>query len=647
MATANRNNKNRGNHHPRIEDYALIGDMQTAALVSRDGSVEWLCLPRFDSDAMFAAMLGDERNGHWRLSPVAAGNGGTDGNDGNGRTVQPPERSYQWHTLVLTTRWQTDTGVVDVIDFMPPRGNDTPVLIRLVVGVEGTVEMETTLRLRFGYGRIIPWVRRIEDCIHATAGPDSVWIDTPVQLTGAHMAHHAVFTVQAGERVPFMMTWRPSHLSNPPIPIDPDEALSQTSEFWLDWVARCTYRGPHKEAVIRSLITVKALTHQPTGGIVAAPTTSLPEDIGGVRNWDYRYCWLRDATICLEALLRTGYHEEAAAWRDWLGRAVAGSAADVQIMYGVAGERRLTEWIADWLPGYEDSAPVRIGNNAVAQRQLDVYGEIIDAFTLGKQAGLSLNRHAVSLMDRMLEFLEDQWAEPDEGIWEVRGPRRHFVHSKVMAWVAFDRRLKLADEGLRPRGGEKTLARWRAVRDAIHAQVTERGFDQKRECFTQYYGSTELDAAVLLIADLGFLPCTDPRVVSTIRTIQRDLTADGLIMRYSRPKAGDEARGQASPSVDGLPGGEGAFLACSFWLVDALALIGAEDEANALFEHLLGLRNDLGLLAEEYDPRYGRQVGNFPQAFSHVPLIRAALNLADHAPESRRQADCDVPIQSP
>ena len=607
--------------YPLIEDYALIGDMQSAALVSRHGSIDWLCLPRFDSDAVFAAMLGDKQNGQWRLNPTAA-----EGPQARAGTV---ERRYRPDTLILETLWTTPGGTVRVLDFMPPRGTraQTPVLIRIVEGVSGAVEMESTLTMRFGYGRITPWVRRIEHEVCGVAGPDSIWISTPVRLVGHDMAHHANFVVRDGDRVPFVLTWLPSHVPGPPPATDADEALANTADFWTDWAGRCSYHGRYRDAVVRSLITIKALTYEPTGGIVAAPTTSLPEDLGGVRNWDYRYCWLRDATIVLEALLRTGYVGEAAAWRDWLGRAVAGSAADVQIMYGVAGERRLTEWTADWLPGYERSAPVRIGNAAVGQVQLDVYGEVVDAMALGRQAGLTFDKHTASLIDKLVGYVEAHWAEPDEGIWEVRGGRKHFVHSKVMAWVAFDRRIKMAETGLTflP---EPTLHRWRSIRDEIHAQVCEQGYDASRGTFTQYYGSTSLDAAVLMMAEVGFLPPSDARLVSTIRTIRRELTRDGLVLRYSQPADGS--------SVDGLPGGEGAFLACSFWLVNALHLIGEADEAAELFERLLALRSDVGLLSEEYDPRYRRQVGNTPQAFSHVPLILAALNLENHEPSKSR-----------
>jgi GH15 family glucan-1,4-alpha-glucosidase len=608
-----------------IEDYAIIGDMQSAALVSRDGSVDWLCVPRFDSPACLAALLGNESHGQWRISPTAA-------DDPPSRRGQVT-RSYQDSTLILETEWQTVGGTVRVIDFMPPRTDESPVLVRIVEGVAGAVEMECVLRMRFGYGHVVPWVRRADHAILAVAGPDSVWLRTPVRLIGHDMAHEASFTVRAGERVPFVFTWHPSHLSPPP-EVDASEALTMTRKFWTDWAGKCSYQGSYRDAVVRSLITLKALTYAPTGGIVAAATTSLPEDLGGVRNWDYRFCWLRDATITLEALLRTGYTEEASAWREWLGRAIAGDPADVQIMYGVAGERRLDEWQADWLPGYASSVPVRIGNAAVNQRQLDVYGEVIDAISLGREAGLRFDGHTWSLVRALLRFLEHNWDEPDEGIWEVRGPRRHFVHSKVMAWVAFDRAVRAAELG--SPGTEK---RWREVRDQIHAEVCEKGFDTKRGTFTQYYGSSELDAAVLLIPEVGFLPPDDERVVSTVETIQRELTSDGLVLRYTQP-----ARTSADQSgVDGLTGGEGAFLACSFWLVNALNMIGRNSEAQELFERLLSLRNDLGLLSEEYDPRYSRQVGNFPQAFSHMPLIQSALNLANHDFQRSRRAAASTP----
>ncbi len=617
-----------------IEDYALIGDMRSAALISRDGSVDWLCLPRFDSPACFAALLGDDRNGHWSLAPAAVAEAvdNMDEPPGQPRSGQPqparpgePQtirqgievtRRYRGHTLILETEWHTPTGDVRVTDFMPPRDGKPPVLARIVEGLSGSVDMSCVFRIRFGYGQVTPWVRRVDSCLLAVAGPDSLWLDTPVMLTGRSFAHEATFTVAAGERVPFALTWVPSHESGPDR-CDPLQAAEATQRYWDEWVSRCTYHGSYREAVIRSLITLKALTFEPTGGVVAAATTSLPEDLGGVRNWDYRYCWLRDATITLEALLRTGYTDEALAWRAWLARAVAGDPGDVQIMYGVAGERRLDEWEADWLPGYESSTPVRIGNAAVNQRQLDVYGEVIDALSLGRATGIAVDRHAWSLQRALLSFLEKHWDEPDEGIWEVRGPRRHFVYSKVMAWVAFDRAVTAVENGM-----SGPAERWQALRDQIHREVCEKGYDAEHGAFMQYYGSSQLDAAVLLIPEVGFLPPEDPRVVSTVRTVQRELMSGGLVRRYQVAEAGP-----AEPSPDGLPGSEGAFLACSFWMANALQMIGQDDEATELFERLLGLRNDLGLLSEEYDPRYGRQVGNTPQAFSHVPLIQTALNL--------------------
>jgi GH15 family glucan-1,4-alpha-glucosidase len=600
----------------RIEDYAIVGDMQSAALVSADGSVDWLCLPRFDSEACFAALLGNQDHGCWRIAPA-------DQFGGSGRAAV--SRRYAGDTLILKTRWETADGVAEVTDFMPPREDGKPpVLIRLVEGVSGTVDMGVRLTLRFGYGSIVPWVTKTEDTIRASAGPDSVWLRTPVNLTAQGLAHTATFAVAAGEAVPFVLTYVPSHQGQP-APLDASRSFTETRKFWDEWVGRCTYQGTYRDAVVRSLITLKALTYQPTGGIVAAATTSLPEDIGGVRNWDYRYCWLRDATITLEALLRTGYLEEAKAWRVWLGRAIAGDPEDIQIMYGVAGERRLAEWEASWLPGYENSAPVRIGNAAAGQLQLDVYGEVIDALQLSCKSGLHDDWHTWSLQRSLLSFLERHWAEPDEGLWEVRGPRRHFVHSKVMAWVAFDRAATYADDA-----GETALAvRWRGIRDEINREVCEKGYDSARGAFMQYYGAAELDASVLLISDVGFLPADDPRVVSTMKVLQRDLVQDGFLRRYEVPAGGTSA-------VDGLAGSEGAFLACSFWLANALELSGRHEEAIELFERLLALRNDVGLLSEEYDPRYGRLLGNMPQAFSHVPLVQTALNLEGHAEEHRR-----------
>jgi GH15 family glucan-1,4-alpha-glucosidase len=595
----------------RIEDYAIVGDMQSVALIGTDGSVDWLCLPRFDSEASFAALLGTNDHGHWRIAPTVPGTSGS-------------TRRYTGDTLILETQWETPDGVVRVTDFMPPRDDEPPVLVRLVTGVSGTVDMSLELRIRFGYGSIVPWTVRTADGITATAGPDSLWLRTPVPLIGRDMAHVARFRVAAGDSVPFVLTYLPSHHGEP-APLDPFVALERTRKFWDDWASRCTYDGPYREAVIRSLITLKALTYQPTGGIVAAATTSLPEDIGGVRNWDYRYCWLRDATITLEALLRTGYTDEARAWRLWLGRAIAGSPEHIQIMYGVAGERRLAEWEADWLPGYEGSAPVRIGNAAAGQLQLDVYGEVIDALQLSCKSGLHDDQHTWSLQRSLLGFLEEHWQEPDEGLWEVRGPRRHFVHSKVMVWVAFDRGAAYAEQA----GQTDLAARWRGTRDKIKAEVCARGYNAERGAFTQYYGATELDASVLLISDVGFLDPDDPRIVSTMKVLQRDLMRDGLLRRYELPPGGTSA-------VDGLAGSEGAFLACSFWLANALELSGRHEESIELFERLLALRNDVGLLSEEYDPRYGRLVGNMPQAFSHVPLVQTALNLSGHAEEHRR-----------
>ncbi|MFJ4281618.1 glycoside hydrolase family 15 protein [Streptomyces massasporeus] len=589
----------------RIEDYALIGDMQTAALVCRDGTVDWLCLPRFDSHAIFAGLLGTEEHGFWRLGPAYASD------------QQPPtaaRRSYRGDSLILESEWDTQRGTVRVTDFMPPR-DGAPQLIRIVEGVSGRVPMRSALRMRFSYGRVVPWVHKHEGRTVAVAGPDSVWFDTSAETYGKSLTTYADFTVAPGDRIAFTISWQPSHKEPPPLP-EPEQSLEATEGFWREWVDHCTYHGPYREAVVRSLITLKALTYAPTGGIVAAPTTSLPEDIGGVRNWDYRYTWLRDAAITLSSLLRTGYREEARAWREWLLRAVAGDPENLQIMYGIAGERELGEAELDWLPGYENSGPVRVGNGAAHQLQLDVYGEVTEALHLAHMTGLARNDYASLLQLKLIRYLEDHWQEPDEGIWEVRGPRRHFVHSKVMAWVAVDRTIKLIESG----DADGPLERWRELRDDIHRDVCERGYDKERNTFTQSYGSKELDASLLLIPQMGFLPPDDKRVIGTIEAIQRELsTSDGFILRYPTT-SGDE-------NVDGLPGDEGAFLACSFWMADDLAMIGRVDEARKLFEKLLSLRNDLGLLAEEWDPRLQRQVGNFPQAFSHVPLIDTALRL--------------------
>ncbi|MFD7015591.1 glycoside hydrolase family 15 protein [Streptomyces sp. NPDC059161] len=587
----------------RIEDYALIGDLQTAALVGRDGSVDWLCLPRFDSASCFAALLGDEDNGHWRIAPTEAGHAG-----------RCARRRYLDESLILESVWETRTGTVKVLDFMPQR-DQAPDVVRIVEGVSGTVEMGSVLRLRFDYGHVVPWIRRSEGHRVAVAGPDSVWLrsNPEVKTWGQHMSTRSSFTVGEGEKVAFVLTWHPSHEPRPDL-CDPYEALEESLADWQEWAARCRYQGPYRDAVVRSLITLKALTYAPTGGIVAAATTSLPEEIGGVRNWDYRYCWLRDSTLTLEALLSAGYLEEAGQWRDWLLRAVAGDPADLQIMYGLAGERRLPEAELPWLKGYLGSSPVRVGNAAVEQLQLDVYGEVADSLFLAREAGLHSQPHAWSIQLSLLGFLEARWREPDEGLWEVRGPRRHFVHSKVMAWVAADRAVRTLE-------AEPTLhgdvERWRRMRDEVHREVCEKGFDPVRGTFTQAYGSTELDAATLLIPRLGFLPPDDPRVVGTVEAVRAELAASGFVRRYSTD----------STTVDGLPGGEGTFLVCSFWLADALRLTGREEEARELFERLLALRNDLGLLAEEYDPVAGRQVGNFPQAFSHIGLVATACAL--------------------
>ncbi|MFJ5045716.1 glycoside hydrolase family 15 protein [Streptomyces sp. NPDC088719] len=589
----------------RIEDYALIGDMQTAALVCRDGTADWLCLPRFDSHAVFAGLLGTEEHGFWRLGPARAE--GTE-------PAFADRRRYRGDSLVLESEWDTPRGTVRVTDFMPPR-DGAPQLIRIVEGVSGRVPMRSELRMRFSYGRVTPWVHKVDNRTVAVAGPDSVWLDTEAETYGKNLTTYSDFTVGPGERVAFTISWQPSHHGPPALP-EPEGSLEATELFWREWVDQCTYHGPYREAVVRSLITLKALTYAPTGGIVAAPTTSLPEEIGGVRNWDYRYTWLRDAAITLSSLLRTGYREEARAWREWLLRAVAGDPENLQIMYGIAGERELGEAELDWLPGYENSGPVRVGNGAANQLQLDVYGEVTEALHLAHMTGLTRNDYAMGLQLKLIEYLEKHWEEPDEGIWEVRGPRRHFVHSKVMAWVAVDRTIKLVESG----DVEGPLERWHQLRDDIHRDVCERGYDKERNTFTQSYGSKELDASLLLIPQMGFLPPDDKRVIGTIEAIQRELsTEDGFILRY--PTEGEEA------GVDGLAGDEGAFLACSFWMADDLAMIGRVDEARQLFEKLLSLRNDLGLLAEEWDSGLQRQVGNFPQAFSHVPLIDTALRL--------------------
>ncbi|MFE7815425.1 glycoside hydrolase family 15 protein [Streptomyces sp. NPDC057433] len=583
-----------------IEDYALIGDEQTAALVGADGSVDWLCLPRFDSGACFARLLGDENNGHWRIAPVGA--------------ERCTRRAYRPDTLVLDTEWETDEGLVRVTDLMPQRDR-APDLVRIVEGVRGEVTVRSTLRLRFDYGSVVPWIRRTDGHRVAVAGPDSVWLrmEPEVRSWGEDRTTYCEFTVAPGEQVAFVLTWHPSHEPRPPL-VDPYASLRHSIEDWRAWASHCRYDGPHRDEVVRSLITLKALTYSPTGGIVAAPTTSLPEELGGVRNWDYRYCWLRDSTMTLSALLAAGYQEEAEAWRNWLLRAVAGDPGDLQIMYGVAGERRLPEYELPWLSGFGGSTPVRIGNDAVGQLQLDVYGEVVDTLALARRSGLSPRPDVWALQTVLLDFLRSAWRLPDEGLWEVRGGRRHFVHSKVMVWVAADRSVRALEEDP---GLEGDLDSWRALRDEVHREVCEKGYDPARNTFTQYYGSRELDASLLLIPRTGFLPPDDPRVVGTIDAIRAELGPDGFVRRYTADGAG----------VDGLPGVEGTFLVCSFWLADALYMTGRTEEAHELFERLMGLANDVGLLAEEYDPAGGRLLGNFPQAFSHIGLVNTALTL--------------------
>jgi GH15 family glucan-1,4-alpha-glucosidase len=592
----------------RIEDYALIGDCETAALVGIDGSIDWLCWPRFDSAACFAALLGEPTNGRWRLAPT-----------------EPAQvrRRYRPDTLVLETDFETAEGAATVIDFMPVR-DGTADLVRLAVGRRGRVTFRSELMLRFDYGHIVPWVTRSADgSLRAVAGPHKVVLRSSVEHHGEDHRTVSELCVAEGETQSFVLSHVPSHEADP-APRDAQQALQQTEEFWREWASRCCYEGEWPEAVRRSLITLKALTFAPTGGLVAAATTSLPELIGGERNWDYRFCWLRDATLALLALMDAGYTEEATAWRSWLLRAAAGSPEQLQVMYGLAGERRLQEAELPWLSGFEGSRPVRIGNGAATQLQLDVFGEVMDALYQARCSNLVERDADWPLQRALVEHLLKVWSEPDEGIWEVRGPRRHFTHSKVMTWVALDRTIRSAEEF----GLEGELERWRKVRDQIHADVCERGFDPSLNSFVQSYGSKALDASLLVLPLVGFLPPTDPRVRGTLAAVERHLSQDGLLIRY-----------QTHPELDGLPQGEGAFLACSFWLADNFVQQGRLQEARELFEHLLALRNDVGLLAEQYDPVAKRQLGNFPQAFSHLGLVGTALNLARGAkPLEQRKA---------
>ncbi|HEU0029694.1 MAG TPA: glycoside hydrolase family 15 protein [Kofleriaceae bacterium] len=591
-----------------IEDYALIGDTRTAALVSRTGSIDWLCLPRFDSGACFAALLGDRHHGRWALHPTAE--------------IVESRRRYREGTLILETELATRDGRVRIIDCMPP-DEDIPNVVRVVEGISGEVEMCMELVIRFDYGWVVPWVRKVDGALRAIGGPDALTLHTWVAHHGENLSTIADFTVRAGDRVPFVLSWHRSH-EPPPPEIDAMEAIAAADAWWQRWVARCTYRGPWREAVVRSLITLKALTYSPTGGIVAAATTSLPEHLGGVRNWDYRYSWLRDATFTLYALLLGGFEDEALAWRDWLLRAVAGSPDQLQIMYGVAGERRLSELEIPWLPGYAGSRPVRIGNGAVKQLQLDVFGEVFDTLHHARLAGVPADPFTWQVQRRLLDFLESNWNQPDEGLWEVRGPRQHFTHSKVMSWVAFDRAVKAVERA----GVDGPVDRWRALRDTIHADVCDKAFHAGKRAFTQAYGSDRLDAALLVMPFVGFLPPTDPRVASTVAAIERELVRDGFVLRY-----------RTHETDDGLPPGEGVFLLCSFWLADHYALAGRTREAEALFDRLLAVRNDVGLLAEEYDPVGKRLLGNFPQAFSHVGLVNTAFNLTPSHPNPARRRE--------
>jgi GH15 family glucan-1,4-alpha-glucosidase len=583
----------------RIEDYGLIGDCETAALVGRDGSIDWLCWPAFDSDACFAALLGTHEHGRWLIAPA--------------EEVTKTSRRYRDNTLILETRFETADGVVELIDFMPPRGNASDV-VRLARGISGRMKLRMQLVIRFGFGADVPWVKKNADAsaLLAICGADMTVLRTPVATRGEDLTTVADFEVGEGETVPFVLTYGPSHLPVP-APIDAVRALQETESFWREWSARCSYEGEYRDLVTRSLITLKALTYGPTGGIVAAPTASLPEKLGGARNWDYRFCWLRDATFTLLAFMNSGYTEEAAAWHNWLLRAVAGSPANMQIMYGIMGRRRLLEWEAAWLPGYEGAQPVRVGNAAHAQVQLDVYGELIDAFHQSRMAKLELDEGSWALERTVLEHLAEQWDQPDHGIWERRGDGKHYVSSKVMTWVAFDRGIKSAEKF----GFKAPLENWRALRDIIHRDVCENGFDRELNSFVESYGSKLLDASILLLPSVGFLPPSDHRVRGTLQAIERHLMRDGFVLRHD-PR---EVSSEAQPI-------EGAFLACSLWLADAYVLAGEIAKAQALFGRVVAIANDLGLLAEEFDTGAGRQTGNFPQALTHIALINTAHNLS-------------------
>jgi GH15 family glucan-1,4-alpha-glucosidase len=585
----------------RIEDYAIIGDTQTAALVGKDGSIDWLCAPRFDSPAFFAALLGTEENGRWQIAPVAE--------------VRRVERRYREGTLVLETDIETAEGAVRLIDCMPPRDEHVDV-IRIVEGLRGTVPMRMTLTPRFDYGRLVPAVARFDGGAFAVAGPDALCLFTPETMEASHARGTATFTISEGERVPFQLAWYASHLARPE-PVDPFNMIARTESWWREWSARCTYEGAYRDDVIRSLITLKALTYAPTGAIVAALTTSLPEEIGGERNWDYRFCWLRDGAFTLAPLVHSGYLEEAVAWRDWLFRSIAGDPGQLQLMYGIGGEHRLTELELPWLAGYEGSKPVRIGNAASEQFQLDIFGEVLAVMYGAWEAGLPTRDSSRSPgieLTALIEMVERVWREPDEGIWEVRGERQHFTYSKVSAWTAIDRAVRFAEAT----GHPAPLDRWRAVRDEIHAEVCDRGFDVEKNTFVQYYGAKGLDASLLLIPIFGFLPADDPRVLGTIDAIQREICTGPFVWRYS-----------TDVGVDGLAGSEGAFLICSFWLVSALAMAGRVDDAKRNFDKLRALQNDVGLFSEEYDPKSQRVLGNFPQAFSHIGMMHSLFKIAE------------------